>query len=71
MHAPTNAPVILDIIFLIKYFDKNPINKTEPHVNRAVPWKPINKSVLLDFSAAMKIDFTPKFVPLCHSQNER
>ena len=45
MHAPTNAPVILDIIFLIKYFDKNPINKTEPHVNRAVPWKPINKSV--------------------------
>jgi len=28
-------------------------------------------AVLLDFSSAMKIDFTPKFVPLCHSQNER
>ena len=47
MHAPASAPVILEVIFLIKYFDNKPINNTAPHVNRAVLWNPINKSVII------------------------
>ena len=46
MQAPIKAPEILDIIFLIKCFDNNPMNITAPQVNKVVLWKPKNKSVI-------------------------